>query len=303
MVLLISFLNLFQDNTEYKIFYEVEMFFKGLLKLTNLQRLHIIMSDYSVSSIPSKRSKTMKALTDSLCIQIKHVDKFFGKKQVLFDISLDVPYSQILGLLGPSGSGKTTLVKMIAGIDVATNGDIYLLNEKMPKLSMMNKIGYMAQSDALYGELTAEENLQFFASMYNLKRSKQKQRINEVMQLVNLSEHLKKQVKQYSGGMKRRLSLAIALIHQPPILILDEPTVGIDPVLRKSVWNELYKLRSEGTTIIVTTHVMDEVEKCDNLGMIRDGRLIAVGSPEELKRATSSNTIEEAFLYYGGAAK
>jgi len=248
-------------------------------------------------------SKVDKTMTNSPCIKVEHVDRFFGKKQVLFDISLEVPHSQILGLLGPSGSGKTTLVKLIAGIDVATKGEVYLLDKKLPNLSMMNKIGYMAQADALYGELTAGENLQFFASMYNLTGTRQKQRINDVMQLVNLSDHLKRQVKQYSGGMKRRLSLAIALIHEPPILILDEPTVGIDPVLRKSIWEELYKLRSNGKTIIVTTHVMDEVEKCDNLGMIRDGRLIALNSPAELKRATSSNTIEEAFLYYGGASK
>ena len=139
--------------------------------------------------------------------------------------------------------------------------------------------------------------------MYKLSKSKQKQRITEVMELVNLSDHLKKQVKQYSGGMKRRLSLAIALIHEPPILILDEPTVGIDPVLRKSIWDELYKLNNNGTTIIVTTHVMDEADKCNNLGMIRDGKLIAIGSPDEIKLASSSNTIEEAFLYYGGASK
>lgn len=242
-------------------------------------------------------------MNDKLCIKVEHVNRFFAKKQVLFDISLEVPFGQILGLLGPSGSGKTTLVKMIAGIDKATNGNIYVLDEKMPKLSMMNKIGYMAQADALYGDLTGEENLQFFAEMYNITGTKQKQRIQEIMELVNLSEDLKKQVSQYSGGMKRRLSLAIALIHEPPILILDEPTVGIDPVLRKSIWEELYRLNNIGTTIIMTTHVMDEVEKCQNLGMIRDGKLIAVGSPEELKRATSSTTIEEAFLVYGGESK
>jgi ABC-2 type transport system ATP-binding protein len=237
------------------------------------------------------------------CIQVEHVDKFFKEKQVLFDVSIDLGYSQILGLLGPSGSGKTTLVKLISGIDVATKGEITLLDEKMPKLSMMDKIGYMAQSDALYGELTAQENLQFFASMYKMPKARQKQRMEEVMHLVNLSEHMKKQVKQYSGGMKRRLSLAIALIHEPPVLILDEPTVGIDPVLRISIWEELYQLSAGGTTIIITTHVMNEVEKCTRLGMIQDGRLIAAGSPEELKKATSSATIEEAFLYYGGVKK
>ncbi|AQR97517.1 ABC transporter ATP-binding protein [Clostridium saccharoperbutylacetonicum] len=241
-------------------------------------------------------------MSSPICIKIEHVNKSFGKKQVLFDISIDIPYSQILGLLGPSGSGKSTLVKMIAGIDNATNGSVFLLDTKMPQLSVMNKIGYMAQSDALYDELTAEENIKFFSSMYKIGKSKQKQRIAEVMELVNLSEHLKKQVKNYSGGMKRRLSLAIALVHEPPVLILDEPTVGIDPVLRKSIWAELYKLKENGTTIIITTHVMDEVEKCDNLGMIRDGKLIAVGSPNEIKQASNSSTIEDAFLYYGGAS-
>ena len=206
------------------------------------------------------QNKIEPTKTNSPCIRVEHVNRSFGQKQVLFDISLNVPYSQILGLLGPSGSGKTTLIKMIAGIDVATSGEVFLLDQKMPQLSMLNKVGYMAQSDALYGELTAEENLQFFASMYSLTKSKRKQRIKEVMQLVNLSDELKKQIKQYSGGMKRRLSLAIALIHEPPVLILDEPTVGIDPVLRKSIW-------------------------------------------DELKRATASNTIEEAFLHYGGASK
>lgn len=244
-----------------------------------------------------------KTIKNSACIRIEHVNKFFGKKQVLFDISLDVSYSEILGLLGPSGSGKSTIVKMISGIDSPTTGSVYLLAEKMPKLSMMDKIGYMAQSDALYDELTAEENIKFFSSMYKLPKLKQKERINEVMELVNLSAHLKKQVKQYSGGMKRRLSLAIALIHEPPILILDEPTVGIDPVLRKSIWEELYKLKNNGTTIIVTTHVMDEADKCNTLGMIRDGKLIALGSPTEIKSSSSSTTIEEAFLYYGGESK
>lgn len=235
------------------------------------------------------------------CITVEHVNKSFGEKQVLFDITLKVLHANILGLLGPSGSGKTTLIKLIAGIDAASNGSVHVLNQKMPNLSMMNNIGYMAQADALYDELTAEENLEFFASMYKLSRDVKKNRIKEVMALVDLSAHQKKLVKQYSGGMKRRLSLAISLLHKPSILILDEPTVGIDPVLRKSIWNELYRLRDSGTTIIVTTHVMDEVEKCDTIGMIREGRLIALDTPQALRSATSSSSLEEAFLYYGGA--
>jgi ABC-2 type transport system ATP-binding protein len=239
-------------------------------------------------------------MTMSNSIRVENVSKQFGNKVVLQDISLQVPKAEIFGLLGPSGSGKTTLVRMIAGIDDPSQGEVYVLEQRMPKLEMMSKIGYMAQSDALYNELTALENLEFFASLFGLSGSKRKQRIYAVMELVNLTDHLKKQISSYSGGMKRRLSLAISLLHEPGILILDEPTVGIDPVLRRTIWKELEQLSARGTTILVTTHVMDEADKCHRLGMIRDGKLTAVGTPAELKQATSSTTIEEAFLFYGG---
>jgi ABC-2 type transport system ATP-binding protein len=240
-------------------------------------------------------------MSEKPCIRMEHVSKRFGKKMVIEDVSLDVYKGEIFGMLGPSGAGKTTIVKMIAGIDEATSGTIHVLNTKMPDLHVMQRIGFMAQSDALYGELTAFENLQFFASIYGLKGKKQKQRIHEVMELVNLTDHVKKTVNQYSGGMKRRLSLAVSLLHEPEVLILDEPTVGIDPLLRQAIWDELERIRQKGTTIVVTTHVMDEAEKCQRLAMIRDGRLIAVGSPSELKKETNSQTIEQAFLYFGGA--
>jgi ABC-2 type transport system ATP-binding protein len=233
-------------------------------------------------------------------IQVSDVSKSFGSHHVLEDISLSVEKNEIYGLLGPSGAGKTTLVKMIAGIETPTKGSIKVLNTLMPNLLNMTRIGFMAQSDALYVELSGKENLEFFASIYGLKGQKQKERIEHAASLVNLTNFLKKPVQQYSGGMKRRLSLAAALLHEPEILILDEPTVGIDPVLRQSIWNELYKLSEAGTTILVTTHVMDEAEKCGQLGMLRDGRLIASGSPQELKESTASASIEDAFLYYGG---
>ncbi|NOU76217.1 ATP-binding cassette domain-containing protein [Paenibacillus sp. LMG 31458] len=239
-------------------------------------------------------------MTTDISIQLHGVSKQFDEKVVLNGITLAVPKAHIFGLLGPSGSGKTTLVRMIAGIDVPTSGTVHVLGQQMPQLAMLSKIGYMAQSDALYAELTAQENLEFFASLYGLTGTKRKQRIHDVMELVDLGSHLKKQISNYSGGMKRRLSLAISLLHEPDILILDEPTVGIDPVLRKSIWQELTNLSQQGTTILVTTHVMDEADKCHQLGMIRDGILTAVGTPDELKQATSSATIEEAFLYYGG---
>ncbi|MFD1357032.1 ABC transporter ATP-binding protein [Fictibacillus halophilus] len=233
-------------------------------------------------------------------IHVSDVSKNYGSQQVLENISFNIEKNEIYGLLGPSGAGKTTLVKMIAGIETPTKGSIKVLDTLMPNLHNMTHIGFMAQSDALYVELSGKENLEFFASIYGLKGQKQKERIEHAASLVNLTEFLKKPVHQYSGGMKRRLSLAAALLHEPEILILDEPTVGIDPVLRQSIWNELYKLSDAGTTILVTTHVMDEAEKCGQLGMLRDGRLIASGSPQQLKESTASATIEDAFLYYGG---
>jgi len=238
--------------------------------------------------------------SQEVCIRTQGVTRKFHDKEVLHGISLEVRHNEIFGLLGPSGSGKTTLVKMIAGIDEATSGEVEVLGIRMPKLSMMNRIGYMAQSDAMYNELTAKENLEFFGALFGLKGATMKRRIEEVMALVNLTDHLKRPVSAYSGGMKRRLSLAIALMHEPEVLILDEPTVGIDPVLRKSIWDEFENLSQKGTTILVTTHVMDEADKCHRLGMVRDGHLIAVGTPEALKQETGSATIEEAFLHYGG---
>ncbi|TLS36113.1 ABC transporter ATP-binding protein [Pseudalkalibacillus caeni] len=237
----------------------------------------------------------------SSCITVNNVTKNFGKHNVLNDISLGIQNAEIFGLLGPSGAGKTTLVKIIAGIDTATTGNVSVLGTEMPNLEIMKRIGYMAQSDALYEELTAKENLEFFGRIYGLKRTQRRQRIAEVMDIVGLTEDLNKKVNKYSGGMKRRLSLAAALLHRPELLILDEPTVGIDPVLRKSIWQELETLREQGTTILVTTHVMDEADKCQRLAMLRDGKLIAVGTPSELKESSSSTTLEEAFLTYGGA--
>lgn len=234
------------------------------------------------------------------CINIDDLSKSFGKNRVLSHISLQVNDCEIFGLLGPSGAGKTTLVKIIAGIEEATTGAVDVLNTAMPNLAVMQKIGFMAQSDALYAELNAYENLDFFASIYGLKGSYKKKRIQQVLQFVNLSDDMKKPIHSFSGGMKRRLSLAISMLHEPEILILDEPTVGIDPVLRKSIWEELSHLAQNGTTIVVTTHVMDEAEKCDRLGMIRDGKLIAAGSPSQLKQNTNSATLEEAFLHFGG---
>ena len=239
-------------------------------------------------------------MNDNNCIVLKGINKFYGPRQVLKDINLQLQRGEIFGLLGPSGCGKTTIVKIVARILKATSGETYVLYKLMPDLNMMNKIGYMAQADSLYITLTAEENLRFFGSIYGMSKAQIKRRIDEVMALVNLSDEIKKPVQEYSEGMKRRLSLAIALLHSPPILVLDEPTVGIDPLLRRDIWRELYILAEQGVSILVTTHVMDEAEKCHQLAMLREGILIAQGTPAELQNRINAKSIEEAFIYYGG---
>lgn len=186
-------------------------------------------------------------------------------------------------------------------MDIPDKGSIYLLGEKMPNLEILQQIGYMAQSDALYTALTGKENLMFFASLFKLDNAEKQKRIAYAAELVGLTDDLDKKVSAYSGGMKRRLSLALAIIQNPQVLILDEPTVGIDPELRLSIWNELLRLKNEeGKTIIVTTHVMDEAEKCDYISMVRDGSIIATGTPFQLKEQYGVHSLDAVFLHAGG---
>lgn len=236
----------------------------------------------------------------SVSIEIENISKSFGNKQVLNGIQLAIEEGKLYGLIGPSGAGKTTVVKMIVGMDLPDSGSILVLNKQMPNLEILKDIGYMAQSDALYSSLTGKENLTFFASLYKLNKAETKHRIAYAAGLVNLTDELNKKVSAYSGGMKRRLSLAIALIQNPKILILDEPTVGIDPELKIGIWSELLRLKNEeGKTIIVTTHVMDEAERCDFIAMVRDGRILTRGTPDELKTLYQARTFDEVFLHAG----
>ncbi|WP_055669568.1 ABC transporter ATP-binding protein [Desnuesiella massiliensis] len=236
-------------------------------------------------------------------ITLNNVNISFSKQEVLKDISFKVNKGEILGILGPSGSGKTTLIKAIVGMIAANKGEVGVLGMKMPSLKASDKIGYMAQADALYDDLSALDNLLFFGELYGLKGEKAKKKALELLKLVNLDENMRKKVSYFSGGMKRRLSLAIALIHEPEILILDEPTVGIDPVLRREFWDEFERIREGGATIILTTHVMDEAEHCDRLALIREGEIIALETPDLLKVKSKGNTIEDAFLYFASLNK
>ena len=233
-------------------------------------------------------------------IKIQNVIKKYGKKIVLDNICMEIPKGCIYGIIGPSGAGKTTLVKLMVGAEKADGGSVEVLGRMMPDLKILQNIGYMSQSDALYADLTGGENLQFFALLFKLGRTKLKERIAYCAGVVDLRDEMKKRVSAYSGGMKRRLALAAALIQDPDILILDEPTVGIDPELRAGIWRELKRLKDEeGKTIIITTHVMDEAEKCDLLAMIREGVLIESGSPDELVKQYDAERLEDVFLKAG----
>ena len=229
-------------------------------------------------------------------IDIEKLSKSFGEQKVLDKIDFKLESGEIVGLIGPSGSGKSTLIKTMLGMEKADEGEALVLDYKMPKREILSNIGYMAQSDALYEMLTGYENLEFFGKMKGVSSDKLKKEIEYIAEIVDLTDDLKKLVSKYSGGMKRRLSLAIALIGSPELLILDEPTVGIDPSLRKNIWKELFKQRDSGVGILVTTHVMDEAELTDKVGLLLNGDIIDFDTPQQLKVKNKVKTIEEVFL-------
>lgn len=234
-------------------------------------------------------------------IELKNIAKSFGKQNALKNINLNVQQGQIVGLIGPSGSGKSTIIKIALGMEVADKGTAEIFEAKMPNRKLLSKIGYMAQTDALYMTLTGFENLKFYAKMKGIKSSELQLQIDHVAEVVDLKDALNKRVEGYSGGMMRRLSLGIALLGNPKLLILDEPTVGIDPALRRKIWRELKRIKNNGQSILITTHVMDEAEQVDEVALILDGNVIALDSPKNLKRQYDVPSIEDVFLKAEGA--
>ena len=232
-------------------------------------------------------------------VQVSSLTQGYGKQIVLKDINLTLNHGQILALIGPSGAGKTTLVSTIMGMLRPRTGQVSVLGQAVPNRPLLAKIGFMAQTDALYESLTGAENLTFFAKMQGVPHAQIAKQMAYAANVVNLQPALKQPVKDYSGGMKRRLSLAIALISQPQLLILDEPTVGIDPELRQQIWHELHRLADQGVAIILTTHVMADAEEADTLLMIRNGTAIAQGTPAQLKADYQTDSIEAVFLAAG----
>ena len=229
-------------------------------------------------------------------IDIEKLSKSFGEQKVLDKIDFKLESGEIVGLIGPSGSGKLTLIKTMLGMEKADEGEALIFDYQMPKREILSNIGYMAQSDALYEMLTGYENIEFFGKMKGVSSNELKKEIEYIAEIVDLTGDLKKLVSSYSGGMKRRLSLAIALIGNPELLILDEPTVGIDPSLRRKIWKELFKQRDNGVGILVTTHVMDEAELTDKVGLLLNGDIIDFDTPQQLKVKNNVNSIEEVFL-------
>lgn len=229
-------------------------------------------------------------------IKLTHLRKSFGKQVVLNDIDLTVNKGELVGLIGPSGAGKSTVIKTMLGMEKADAGQALVLNTTMPERKILANIGYMAQTDALYEDLSAKENLQFFGEMKGVFGDRLQKEIEHVSQVVDLGNHLEKRVSGYSGGMKRRLSLAIALLGNPELLVLDEPTVGIDPALRRQIWHELHNISKEGRSALITTHVMDEAELVDRVALLLKGKVMEFDKPKVLEQKYNVPTIEDVFL-------
>jgi ABC-2 type transport system ATP-binding protein len=234
------------------------------------------------------------------------VSRAFDDRRVVRDIDLVVKRGTILGVIGPSGSGKTTTIRMITGALRPTTGEIIVLGERPMNFrrSTRERIGYMPQLFTLYADLSGRENVDFVASLFGLLWPRRRRRTKEVLTLLDLWDARNRRAGQLSGGMQRRLELACALVHDPALLILDEPTAGIDPLLRVTVWDELHRLRDEGRTLLVTTQYVNEAEECDQVALIVNGRLIAVAPPEELRRTALGGDaieIETAELFDGTA--
>lgn len=229
-------------------------------------------------------------------VEAEQLSKHFGPIRALDDVTLQIPRGVIFGLLGPSGSGKTTLIRILAGALRPSAGTARVFGHRQPDRAIAVRIGYMTQSAALYPDLSLRENLRFFGTLYGLANRQLQERIERIATEVELVDRLDSPLHTFSGGMRQRASLACAMIHNPELLILDEPTVGLDPVLRRVFWARFRDLASAGRTLIISSHVMDEAERCDLLGFMREGRLLASDSPDTLRQQTGQADLEDAFL-------
>ncbi len=224
-------------------------------------------------------------MTIEPAISVNHLSRQFGDFKAVDRVSFEVNRGEIFGFLGPNGAGKSTTIRMLTGLLLPTSGegrvggfDIIRENDRIKK-----NIGYMSQRFSLYEDLTAEENLNFFGGVYGLAAARLRERLTEVLRLVGLEDRRRQLTRTLALGLKQRLALASAIIHEPPILFLDEPTSGVDPISRRKFWDLIYDMARSGVTILVTTHYMEEAEFCDRLVLIYQGRIVAQGTPRELK--------------------
>jgi ABC-2 type transport system ATP-binding protein len=229
--------------------------------------------------------------TETYAVDTEDVVKQFGRQRALDGVTLRVRRGEVYGLLGPNGAGKTTLIRSLVGLVVPEAGTVSVLGHRIPQLEVLARVGYMTQQAALYPDLSVEENVHFFGAIYGRVDG-----VRDALELVDLWDRRKSVVSTLSGGMRTRCSLACALVHKPDLLLLDEPTVGVDPQLRVQLWDRFRKMAAGGTTIVVSSHVMDEAERCDRLGLIRFGKLLAEGTVPEIKAKAGVDRLEDAFL-------
>ncbi|GIK65734.1 MAG: ABC transporter ATP-binding protein [Chloroflexota bacterium] len=228
-------------------------------------------------------------------VKIEGVYKKFGSVEALRGLSITIHRGEIFGVLGPNGAGKSTLIRSIVGLIKPDQGQVVVLGEAMPNKPILSRLGYMTQASALYDDLTVWQNVAFFAGLMGCKDDT---KIQAALDLVELAHRADSPIRTLSGGMRQRVSLASVMAHQPEIILLDEPTVGVDPQLRAQFWAHFRRLTEQGITIIVSSHVMDEAERCDRLGFIRGGQLLAEGSADALRQQAGKPNLEDAFLWF-----
>ena len=215
-----------------------------------------------------------------------------GDREVLHGVDFELRAGSVTGLLGPSGCGKTTLIRAIVGLQARVSGEVSVLGSPAGAAGLRGRIGYVTQEPSVYGDLTVTENLRFFAAVLGVRSDD----VQRVVDAVDLRSHADVRVDRLSGGQRSRASLAAALLGSPELLVLDEPTVGLDPVLRRDLWELFHRLAADGATLLVSSHVMDEAVRCDRLLLMRDGELLADDTPQALLEAVGTDDIEQAFL-------
>jgi ABC-2 type transport system ATP-binding protein len=244
-----------------------------------------VLAENPVEDVDATRPPEPVVAVAQLCVSR-------GGRRVLHDLDFGVARGRITGLLGPSGCGKTTLMRAIVGVQVVESGDVRVLGEPAGSPAVRGRVGYVTQAPAVYHDLSARENLRYFARVLRAPAA----RIAETLASVQLAEHADRPVHTLSGGQRARVSLATALLAEPDVLVLDEPTVGLDPVLREDLWHTFRGLAERGATLFISSHVMDEAARCDDLLLMREGRLLAALTPAGLRDRTGEDDVERAFL-------